>query len=395
MATGRRVCVLTNGCPDNRVDAARIQEFLRINGYTVTARIADADIILFNACGGRGSHERAAERIIRRIKARKKNGAQLIVGGCLTRISKAFQQGTTFGVDDDLIVLDRIFNAKTSIRDIHANYTVAKTDNLDSVFRKMLRRKTLVRKLRQCDALLRPAKYEGMDLNPSRFIIKVSTGCIGACSFCAVRLSRGKLKSKPIDRIVNEFESGLRKGYRQFFLVGTDVGCYGRDQGYNLVTLLNELTDRNGDYKIRVRNCEPSLLIEMLPGLEPVLQSGKISHFATAAQSGNNRILRLMNRKYKIEDFKHAIRTFNRDFPWIDIVTQIVVGFPTETDEDFEDTLRLLDEVRFDAVGAFAFSPRAGTKAAELDGRVPKKVIARRLRELRRRSNVPVISSSS
>jgi MiaB/RimO family radical SAM methylthiotransferase len=377
------------------VDAARIQEFLKINGYTVTARIADADVILFNACGGRESNERAAERIISRIKARKKNGAQLIVGGCLPKINKAFRHGTTFGVDDDLIVLDQLFNAKTSIRDIHANYTVAKTDNLDSVFRKVLRRKTLVRKLRQCDALLRPGKYEGMDLNPSRFIIKVSTGCIGACSFCAVRLSRGKLKSKPVDRVVNEFETGLRKGYRQFFLVGTDVGCYGRDQGYNLVTLLKELTSSNGDYKIKIRNCEPSMLVEMLPALEPVLQSGKISHFTTAAQSGNNRILRLMNRKYRIEDFKQAIKTLNQDFPQMEIVTQIVVGFPTETDEDFQDTLRLLDEVRFDAVGAFAFSPRAGTKAAELDGRVPRRIAVKRLRELRRRSNVPVISSSS
>jgi len=390
MTTDRKVCVLTNGCADNCVDAARIQEFFKANGFTITDRVADADVILFNACGLRESQENAAKRIMSRIEARKKNGAQVIIGGCLTKINKAFEQGTTFGVDDDLVVLDEIFNAKISIRDVHANYTAAKTDNLDSVFWKMLRRKSLARKLRQCHALLCPSKYEGMDLNPNRFVIKVSTGCIGACSFCAVRLSRGKLKSKPIDPVVSEFESGLRKGYRQFLLTGTDVGCYGRDQGYNLVTLLNELIGRNGDCKIRIRNCEPSLLIEMLPALEPVLQSGKISHFTTAAQSGNNRILRLMNRNYRIEDFKQAIRTLNRDFPWIEIRTQLMLGFPTETDREFQDTLRLLDEVRFDAIGAFAFSPRAGTKAAALDGRIPKRIVARRLRELAKRSNVPI-----
>jgi len=210
------------------------------------------------------------------------------------------------------------------------------------------------------------------------FCIKVSTGCPNKCAFCAVKISRGELKSKPIDRIAEEFEEGLARGYTEFALLGTDVGAYGRDQDNTLVDLLRELVKREGDYTIRLRNIQPKFLIEMMPELREVLRSGKISYLSSAAQSGNNRILGLMNRGYKIEDYKEAILTLKSRFPKLQIRTQIMVGFPSETEDEFQDTLRLLDEVNFDFVEVYPFQARPNTEAARMKDQIPQKVIRRR-----------------
>jgi MiaB/RimO family radical SAM methylthiotransferase len=218
--------------------------------------------------------------------------------------------------------------------------------------------------------------------NANTFCIKVSTGCLNSCSFCGVRLSRGRLKSKPIDKVVDEFEEGLTEGYAEFALIGTDLGAYGRDQGTTLTALLGELVKAKGDYRIKLRNIQPRFLIEMMPQLVEILQCGKISHLSSSPQSGNNRILRLMKRGHRIEDFKEAILTLNREFPEIQIRTQVMVGFPSETEEEFQDTVRLLDEVCFDFAEVYLFSPRPDTEAAKMKDQIPQKVARRRYHKL-------------
>ena len=218
--------------------------------------------------------------------------------------------------------------------------------------------------------------------HPYSFCIKISTGCLTNCSYCAVRISRGKLKSKPLNKVINEFEEGLSKGFTEFSLIGTDTGSYGRDQGITLVTLLKELLAREGDYQIRLRNIQPRFLIEMMPELQDLFKSGKISYISTAAQSGNNRILKLMNRKYTIEEYKEAIRLINKEFPHIQIRTQIMVGFPSETEEEYQDSVRLLDELNFDIVEIYLYSPRPNTKAAKIKEQVSKDVAEKRYTNL-------------
>jgi len=175
---------------------------------------------------------------------------------------------------------------------------------------------------------------------PYSFLIKIATGCSSACAYCAVRLSRGKVRSKPIHKVAEEFDEGLAKGYSEFALIGTDTGSYGRDQNITLAALLRELITRKGDYKIRLRNVQPKFLIEMMPELQEIFKTGKISYLGTANESGNNRILELMNRGYRIEDYKEAIHTINKKFPDMQLRTQLMAGFPSETDEEFEDTIR-------------------------------------------------------
>jgi len=332
--------------------------------------------------------EESGKSIINRIKASKKPSAELIVCGCLSKINKSslreVYQGPTFG-SDEVERANEIFQAKTKAQDIHANFLLPPV-HLDEATPYLRKIKRIMRPgilMAIMNRLFLHRFARGIKVyNRHSFCIKVSTGCLSACSFCAVRLSRGTLKSKPINKVVDEFEEGLAKGYTEFALLGTDVGAYGRDQGTSLVALLKELVTRKGDYQIRLRNIQPRFLIEMMPELRNLFQCGKISYLSSAAESGNNRILGLMNRGYRIEDFKEAILTINREFPKIQIRTQLMVGFPSETEEEFQDTVRLLDEVRFDFVEVYTFQPRPNTKAARMKDQIPHKVASRRSHKL-------------
>jgi MiaB/RimO family radical SAM methylthiotransferase len=217
---------------------------------------------------------------------------------------------------------------------------------------------------------------------PDDYYIKVSTGCLNSCTYCAVKISREEVKSRPIKSIIADFEKGLGKGAKDFALIGTDVGSYGREIGTDLSNLLKELLNKEGDYRIKIRNVNPRFFIEMLPSLEECFQSGKIVHIGSAAQSGSNKILKRMNRIYTIEDYKHAVRSVQTKFPDIHFRTQLMVGFPGETSEDFQKTLHLLDSIYYDFIELYKYSQRPGTLAATLDNQVSEHVIDKRHDEL-------------
>jgi len=395
-----KICVITNGCPENRIDCSRMQKFLGDNGNTVTADIKEADIVVFNACGLTHDTQEYSVKIIKHIQALKKPSAELVVCGCLPKINmprlKEVHQGFTFG--HEVEQLAEVIKTKpvpstssgkalseaegTDPDETYANHLSPRA-HVPTIRRWRISDLKKIASLMLIKEKLTKSYYDRLDreINAFRshsFCIKVSTGCPNRCTFCAVKVSRGKLRSKPIDKVVEEFEEGLAKGYKEFALLGTDVGAYGRDQGKTLVDLLIELTKREGEYKIRIRNIQPRFLIEMMPEFREVLRSGKISYISSAAESGNNRILGLMRRGYKIEDYKKAILGLKREFPKLHIRTQIMVGFPSETEEEFEDSLRLFDEIDYDFVEVYQYQPRPNTEAAAMKDQVPAKISGRR-----------------
>ena len=388
-----KLCVITNGCPENRIDCARMQEFLKDNGFTVTAEYRDADIILFNSCGLTQTTQEGSIEIINLVKARKQHSAKLIVYGCLPKINKSrlmeVYHGPTFGSDEIEKIKDILEINKISPKNTFANYLIP---NVKVAWvRRYSRRIKEIGFLMAIKDKLTWFYYRRLwelvnVFDSNTFCIKVSSGCLNNCSFCAVKLSRGKLRSKPIDNVVEEFEEGLARDYTKFALIGTEVGAYGRDQGTTLPVLLRELVRRKGDYEIRLRNIQPRFLIEMMPEFMEILRCGKISYLSSAVESGNNRILKLMRRGYKIEDYKNAVFTLRREFPQIQIRTQILVGFPSETEDEFQDTLQLLDDVGFDFVEVYDFQPRPNIEVAEMKGQVPPDVIKRRFYEARKKS---------
>ncbi len=396
----KKVCVITNGCPENRIDCARIQEFLGDSGHTVTANFQDADTIVFNACGLTNATQEFSIKIIKFLQAQKKPSAELVVCGCLPKINKPrlreVYKGVTF--EHEIEDLADIIETETNPQDVYANHLVPRAQ-VPSVYRwrvqdfkRMVNPMSIIEKLTES---YRNRLDQAINVfGPNSFCIKVSTGCPNKCAFCAVKISRGKLRSKPLNRIIEEFEEGLARGYREFALLGTDVGAYGRDFGITLVDLLRELVKIEGDYTIRLRNIQPKFLIEMMPELREILRSGKISYLSSAAQSGNNRILKLMRRGYRIEDYKEAIIILKSQFPELQIRTQIMVGFPSETEEEFQDSLRLLDEIKFDFVEVYPFQARPNTEAATMEDQVPQKVIRRRYHKAYMKSLFNLIRSN-
>lgn len=220
------------------------------------------------------------------------------------------------------------------------------------------------------------------DTDQSFFYIKASTGCLGNYTYCAVRMSRGITRSRPIEKIVIDFQNGIEKGFKLFYLPGTDLGAYGHDLGYNLADLLKEIVKGKGDYKVGIRNINPYYLKQTLTDLCETFKSGKIFHITCAVESGSNKILGLMGRKYTIEEFKECIEKIKRVFPEILIRTQIMVGFPMETNDDFYESVRLVDEIPFDFVEVYKFSKRPGTQAASMNEQIPDDIAEKRFRKL-------------
>jgi threonylcarbamoyladenosine tRNA methylthiotransferase MtaB len=384
MNEGSKVFLTTNGCPESRIDLARMRELLIENKWEVVNSIEESDLIIFNACGLINAAEETSINIISELNFRKKPSTELIVCGCLPKINnnrlREVYHNITFG-SDEIERLAEALKIKTNQEDIYANYLLPCSTNVcNSQWRINNLKKLSIFRIKK--KLLRTYfKRISKAINvyhPYSFCIKISTGCLSNCSYCAVKNSRGILKSKPLNKVIHEFEEGLTKGFTEFSLIGTDTGSYGRDQGITLVTLLRELLAREGDYQIRLRNIQPRFLIEMMPKLQDLFKNGKISYISTAVQSGNNRILKLMNRKYTIEEYKEVIRLINKEFPHIQIWTQIMVGFPSETEEEYQDSVRLLDELDFDIVETYLYSPRLNTKAAKFKEQVSRKVAEKR-----------------
>jgi MiaB/RimO family radical SAM methylthiotransferase len=351
-------------------------KLFRKNGWKVTNDFRKADIIFFNACGLTEDDEKNSLSIINYLKTKKNPSTEFIVWGCLPKINNSpireIYQGITFG-SDDLTRLDEMFAFEKKAENIHANFLIPIFHSVeeDRSSKNSRIRGILVNplKLMKKYSVARAINAYG----PGIFPIKVSTGCLSNCSYCGVKLSRGNLKSKSIDSIIKEVKKGLEKNYKEFGLIGSDVGVYGRDLGMNLIILLREIIKTKGDFKIRLRNIQPRFLIKMMPGLREIFQTGKISYLATAAESGNDRILSLMNRGYTISNFKEVIHILNKEFPKVMLRTQLMVGFPTESEEDFKDTCQLLDELTFDYVEIYTFQKRPGTRAAEMEGQIDRK----------------------
>lgn len=401
----KKACVLTNGCPENQLDSARVMIYLKENGWQIVDNVADANIILFNACGLTESAELNSIHSIHNIKKQTRDNQRLIVWGCLPKIDPETllqtHQELSFG-EREIDKLDEIINATKSINEITVNQ-ICQQSSRESLWHRLSKINRLPVKFIALPYLrLASSNYlhdriasdnpsplihldttgrERTGKNSSIFYIKVATGCLGNCSYCAVKKSRGHIKSKPIDEVMDEFKTGLSLGFKVFFLLGTDLGPYGRDLGYNLADLMTKMVNEEGDFKIGLRNIHPFFLKRMINDLEPAFATGKIWFTGVAVESGSDRILKLMKRGYSVRDFKEGTERLKKAHPDLFIATQIMVNFPTETEEDFAASMNLFEESNFDYVEIYSFSPRPGTSAADMKGKVPGRVAY--FRELR------------
>jgi tRNA A37 methylthiotransferase MiaB len=278
--------IIANGCPENRLDAARIERFLAVNGWKIVDNINNADLVLFNACGLKDESQTDSSNIIRHIYRSKTDAARVIVSGCLPKINpmllKTLHDGISFGQDDEAEVLNNIIDARVPLKKVYVNKPIQCTTSADIAIRDwagskdhLLLLKVLVSlshavipRIANDPQLLkqflvgRLCNREVNLYSNESFYIKISTGCVNQCTYCGVKFSRGHVRSKSIDQVREEFMKGIENGYRDMILIGTEISSYGRDIGTDLYSLLKVLTNIQGDYTIKLRNVHPRTLID-------------------------------------------------------------------------------------------------------------------------------------
>jgi tRNA A37 methylthiotransferase MiaB len=194
----------------------------------------------------------------------------------------------------------------------------------------------------------------------------------------------------PAEKIVETFRKGLAEGHKRFILTADDTGAYGQDIGTDLPSLLEQILAIDGDYKLNIYHLEPNWLIKYFDFFKKVFSSGKIDVIFAPIQSGSDTILKAMRRPYKVDDYLHCIRELRKELPSLKIWNQFIVGFPGETEEDFNGSLRVLDEVSFNVVQAFEYSDRPGTSATKMDGHISPEVMKKRMKKINRKIFVKV-----
>ena len=343
------------------------------SSWTVVDKPDLADVIVLFTCGAFEMPINKSLEIIKETKSRYPL-AEVIIGGCLPDIDKQrlgeIHNGFVFGPNN----ADELFeylDANIKSDELPDNYSV---DNRD--INKVIRREViflhLLRKIfyawnRVFNFTPQPLANLLRYAVPTEdmYCLRISTGCLGRCSYCAVRLARGRLVSRPLETLLKEFRSVAQtKSYDTFVLVGDDIGCYGADIGQDAADLINALAAEPGNFRLLVYHFNPKWLIKLYDKLKPAFESDKIVAIWVPVQSGSNRILDLMNRDHKIDDLMIVMDSIRNNYPKVITGTHLIHSFPTETLADFKKTTSLVS--KFDLVMNFPFSPLKSTKAGHI-----------------------------
>ncbi len=334
----KRVYVETYGCSANQARSETMEGALAANGMKVTKAIAKADAILLNTCIVKTPTE---NRLRDRIKLIVKNypGKTLVIAGCAADVG-----------------MFRAIAPQALFLSSHRPDEIAKL-----LSKEAKEAKASPRKIRK---------------NPLVGITEISSGCLGNCAYCIVKLARGELKSRIIDDIAKDVNDAVKGGCREIWLTSQDNSCYGLDTGTDLAKLIGRITEIRGDFRIRIGMMNPSHLRPLMKALLAAYKDPKVYKFVhIPVQSGSDRVLKLMKRDYAVRDFETLVSEFRRAFPDITLSTDVIVGFPGESEGDFEKTLELIERIKPDIVNVSKFGARPGTEAAhmkQLDNKVVK-----------------------
>lgn len=360
MGKGKKIYIETYGCQMNLADSEIVLGIMKKHGYVPTDNISEADVILVNTCSVR---KHAEQRVIGRLNSflrYKRRKPNLVVGvlGCMAKrlkdrlIEKENLVDVVIGPDEYRKLPSLVENAFTGYKGIAVK--LSKVETYDDII---------------------PLRTSGVSA-----WIAVMRGCDKFCSFCVVPFTRGRERSRPLKSIVREVETLSGQGYREVTLLGQNVNSY-RDGNYDFADLLSAVAQVDRNMRIRFATSHPQDISDKL--IKTIAEHPNICNYIhLPVQSGSDRILRLMNRSYDRKHYLDLVVKIRETIPGVSLSTDIIAGFPTETEEDHKMTLSLLEEVRFDGAFMFKYSPREGTKAYEMGDDVPEDVKLRRLNEI-------------
>lgn len=356
--------IVTYGCQMNAHDSEKLAGMLLQMGMTAAARREEADLVLFNTCCIRDNAERKALGNIIWLKEIKKQRPDMMVGvcGCMMQ-----QQGMAEKVLKQYPFVDLAFGTGNLHTLPEVLYSALKKGGRE--IRVGAEESTLAEGVPVC----RESK--------SKAYITIMYGCNNFCTYCIVPYVRGRERSRRADDILREAEGLLKSGVREIMLLGQNVNSYGLDSGdLSFPRLLRKL-DEMGVPRLRFMTSHPKDLSDEL--IEEFARSRALCpHMHLPVQSGSDRILQKMNRRYTVRDYLEKAEKLRAARPDLGLTTDLIVGFPGETEEDFGDTLTLAKKMRYDSAFTFIYSPRQGTAAEKMQDRVPADVSARRIGEL-------------
>ncbi len=361
-ATKPLAFVLTFGCQQNEADSEKIRGLADEMGYGRAETAEEADLILVNTCAVREHAEQKALSIIGQFKHIKEKRPHLIIGvcGCMTAQER------------------RVEEIKKKYPYVSFTIEPSAIDRIPAVVADILHRRRRIFVLEQAAEIT-----EGVPIARSsshRAWVSIMYGCNNFCSYCIVPYVRGRERSRGEAGIIREVEGLVAAGVKDITLLGQNVNSYQGRCG-DFTDLLERLDAIEGEYVLRFMTSHPKdvpdKLIDFLGRARHVEP-----HFHLPLQSGSDRILKAMNRRYDVERYLSVVDKLRAVRPEISLTSDIIVAFPGESEEDFEETLEILRRVRFDGVYSFIYSPRSGTPAALLEGRVPKAVSAARMQRL-------------
>ena len=352
-----KICVMTLGCKVNKYESDALIYNLKIKGYQATDKFESADVYVINTCAVTAEAERKSRQMIARCKKYNEN-AKFFICGCASQKNSGqfLEKDATFvsGVAGKIKISEYI-------------------DKLAKHDRRLLKKRDRTEKL--------PKDYEDdlfAEQSRTRAYIKIQDGCDNFCSYCIIPYLRGRSRSRAIFSIINEV-SKLSKDIKEVVLTGINVTDYKIDGKPSLLSLLTEL-DTFG-LRLRLSSMEDSLISEeFVEGLSRL--DNFCPHFHLSLQSGSDSVLKRMNRHYTTKMFKQSVDLIRKYFPLAGITTDIIVGFPNESDEEFRQTYEFAKEVGFSQLHIFPYSNREGTVASKLYRDLPKSIKQKRFEEL-------------
>lgn len=365
-----RYKILTWGCQMNEEDSEQMGLYLQERGYAPTECLEDADLVLLNTCSVRRKPEDKVFSTLgqlRKIKERKPN---MVIGVCGCMAQLRAEEIKQRAPHVDLII------------------GTAHISQVNALIDEVLQKRRLAMRLdlpERKGAIVTDIPQRKVDRKPKlKAFVPIQYGCDKFCTFCVVPITRGRERSRPTADILEEIRSLAERGTKEVILLGQTVNSYGKNLLEGRVPfarLLQLINDIEGIERIRFTSPYPrdfrDDLISTIATLPKVMEQVHLP-----LQSGDNEILKAMRRLYTVEQFEEVARKLRERVPNIAITTDIIVGFPGETEEQFENTLKVVERIRFDGAFMFAYSPRPGTPAAQMENQVPQKVKHERLERL-------------
>ena len=356
-----KIAATTLGCKVNVYDTEAMLSMFKNSGHEITDFDSIADVYIVNTCTVTNFGDKKSRQMLRLAKKTNPN-AIVVAAGCYTQVSPQ----EISAIDGVNILIGT--KERNRIVEIVENY-IENQEPESYIF-----------------DIMKETKFENLEINnlsdKTRGYVKIQEGCDKFCTYCIIPYARGPVRSRTPEDIISEIKKLRNNGYKEIVLVGINVASYGKDLKYtNLISILKEVHEISGVERIRFSSVEPTVItnefIECLKDMPKICD-----HFHLSLQSGSGNILKKMNRSYAKNDYKQAVLKLRKIMPQVGITTDIIVGFPGESEEDFLESYEFVKEMALAKIHVFQYSPKKGTKASRFSDQIQNRIKEERSKKM-------------